>query len=300
MDVVSGVLDAGVRLVVPVLLAGLGELVSERSGVINIGLEGKMAAGAFTGYMVIVASGDPWAAAVAAIVAGMCVSAVVAGLSIWGRANQILVGFAVFVMVPGLMAFFYQQYVTTLAIVPALPRLDVPVLSGVPVIGKAFFSQNGFYYAAIAASIGIWVVLRFSRYGLLIGACGHNPEVAQARGISVRIVRSAATLACGALAGLGGAALTVGALGSFSSGVIGGRGFMAIAIVILGRWKVGWVVLAALAVGVSDALRLRLGYRVEFPVQLMAMAPWLVVLTMLIIGARYSVMPRALGRNFGR
>ena len=235
----------------------------------------------------------------AAVLAGAAVSAVMAGVAIWGQVNQILVGFALFIMVPGLVAFLYQQHTTTLVVTPALDRLSLPGLSDLPVIGGAFFSQNGFYYGVVALCLLVWVWMHRTRFGLSVSACGHDPEVALSKGIAVRWVRTQATLACGALAGLGGAALTVGALGSFSPGVTGGRGFVAIAIVILGRWSVGWTVLAALAIGLSDALRLRLGSQVDFPVQLLAMLPWLVVLVMLIAGARFAKMPRALGRNVG-
>ena len=233
------------------------------------------------------------------MLAGAAVSAVMAGVAIWGQVNQILVGFALFIMVPGLVAFLYQQHTTTLVVTPALNRLSLPGLSDLPAIGGAFFSQNGFYYGVVALCLLVWVWMHRTRFGLSVSACGHDPEVALSKGIAVRWVRTQATLACGALAGLGGAALTVGALGSFSPGVTGGRGFVAIAIVILGRWSVRWTVLAALAIGLSDALRLRLGSQVDFPVQLLAMLPWLVVLVMLIAGARFAKMPRALGRNVG-
>ncbi len=295
----ESMLEAGVRLTVPLLLVALGELIAERAGVINIGLEGKMAAGAYAGFVVMAGTGDPWLAALAAVLAGAAVSAVMAGVAIWGQVNQILVGFALFIMVPGLVAFLYQQHTTTLVVTPALDRLSLPELSDLPVIGGAFFSQNGFYYGVVGLCLLVWVWMHRTRFGLSVTACGHDPEVALSKGIAVRWVRTQATLACGALAGLGGAALTVGALGSFSPGVTGGRGFVAIAIVILGRWSVRWTVLAALAIGLSDALRLRLGSQVDFPVQLLAMLPWLVVLIMLIAGARFAKMPRALGRNVG-
>ena len=295
----ESMLEAGVRLTVPLLLVALGELISERAGVINIGLEGKMAAGAYAGFVVMAGSGDPWQAALAAALAGALVGVVMAVVAIWGQVNQVLVGFALFILVPGLVAFLYQQHTTTLVVTPALDVLSIPVLSDLPVIGGAFFSQNGFYYGAILLCILVWVWMHRTRFGLSVTACGHNPEVALSKGIAVRWVRTQATLACGALAGLGGAALVVGALGSFSPGVTGGRGFVAIAIVILGRWNVRWTILAALAIGLSDALRLRLGSQVDFPIQLLAMLPWLVVLVMLIAGARFANMPRALGRNVG-
>ena len=296
----ESVLEAGVRLTVPLMLLGVGELVSERAGVLNIGLEGKMVAGAFTGFVVMHATGNLPLACLAAVMAGMLVAALMAGVSIYAGVNQILTGFALFIMVPGLAAFFYQQNFPYLVVTPALDNIAIPLLSDIPLIGSAFFDQNIFYYLAVIACIGAWLLLERTRFGLNVSACGYDPEAAASKGIQVLYTRTVATLFCGAMAGLGGVALTVGALGSFSPGVTGGRGFIAIAIVILGRWKLHWCVIAALAIGISDALRLRLGGQVDFPVQLLAMLPWLVVLAMLISGAKRTSMPKALGRTFGQ
>jgi general nucleoside transport system permease protein len=228
----------------------------------------------------------------------MAAAGIMAGIAIWGRVNQILTGFALFVMMPSVTAFLYQQNMSGLVVTPALPVLAVPGLRQIPVIGGVFFAQNEFYYIAIGLCFLIWILFSRTLLGLQITACGQNPEVAASKGLSVTSIRAAATLACGALAGLGGAALTVGALGQFTPGVTGGLGFIAIAAVILGRWRVQGVVTAAAAIGFADALRLRLGSQVDFPVQLLAMLPWIVVLVMLIAGARFANVPRALGRNF--
>jgi simple sugar transport system permease protein len=292
------VLEASVRLGVPLLLVALGELIAERSGVINIGLEGMMSAGAYIGFVVMAAIGNPEAAMIAAALAGLAVGAIMAGVAIWGGVNQILTGFALFVMVPAVTAFLYQQNMSSLVVTPALPVLAVPGLSRIPLVGRVFFEQNEFYYIAIGFCFVVWILFNRTLLGLRITACGHNPEVAASKGVSVLSVKTAATLACGAFAGLGGAALTVGALGQFSPGVTGGLGFIAIASVILGRWRVQGVVIAAAAIGFADAFRLRLGSQVNFPVQLLAMLPWIVVLLMLIAGARFANVPRALGRNF--
>lgn len=301
MSFTSSVLATGVALLVPVLLAALGELVSERAGVINIGLEGMMVAGGYAGFMVMHDTHSPVLAMAAALVFGMLVAVVMAAVSVYGRANQIVAGFALFILVPGVVDFLYNEKTATLTEVPstkALGHLTVPVLHDIPVVGDALFSQNAFYFIAIALAVAIFFVFRRTRFGLELAACGHNPEAAQSRGIHVLRVRSVATICAGALAGLGGAALTVGALGSYSPGVMNGRGFVAIAIVILGRWRVAWVAAAAAVVGFSDALQLRLGDKVDVPVQLLGLVPWLVVLALLVASYRsLGVMPRALGRN---
>jgi general nucleoside transport system permease protein len=293
------VLEAGIRLSVPLLLLALGELVAERSGVINIGLEGKMSAGAYVGFLVMAASGDPYSACLAAIAAGMFVSAIMAGVSLWLGVNQLLTGFALFVMVPAITAFLHQQNLTSLIVTPALPLLSIEAFDHLPAIVRIFFSQNEFYYLTIVLCFAVWVLFAKTDFGLSLAACGHDPEVASSKGLSVKWLRTIATLICGAFAGLAGAALTVGALGQFNPGVTGGRGFIAIAAVILGRWRLGGVILAALAIGFTDALRLRLSNQVHFPVDLLAMLPWIVVLLMLIAGSRVANMPRALGRNIG-
>jgi general nucleoside transport system permease protein len=296
MTFAEGVLITAVSLMVPVLLAALGELISERAGVLNIGLEGMMAAGAYIGFLVMLNTSSPWLSGGAAMLAGMAVALLMVAACVYGSANQIVVGFALFLMAPGVVDFLYAQN-TELGSTPALDKLELPLLSDIPLIGEALFAQNGFFYVAVAIAVIVAFVVSRTQFGLESAAAGHDPAAAAAKGVPVKRVRAYATLAAGMLAGLGGAALTVGALGSYSAGVISGRGFIAIAIVILGRWQVKWVVLASLAIGLTDALRLRLEQEVDIPVQLLGLLPWLVVLAMLIAGARVAVMPRALGRQ---
>lgn len=291
--------EAAIRLSVPLLLVALGELVAQRSGVINIGLEGMMSFGAFFGWLVLVATGSPAQAILCAVLAGALVASLMALVSIKGGANQILTGFALTVMIPGITAFLYQQSLVGFSVATPLPVYAIPVLSDIPLIGRALFAQNIFYYLAIALAVIFWILLNRTRFGLAVAACGHDPEVAVSKGVGVETVRTISTLIAGAMAGLAGAALTVGALGSFSAGAVGGRGFIAIAIVILSRWTVGGAVLAALAIGISDALRLRIGSQLHIPVSIVAMIPWLVVLALLVAGSRKSRMPKAIGRNRG-
>ena len=295
----EGLFEAAMRLTVPVLLVALGELVSQRAGVINIGLEGMMSAGAFVGYLVMATTQNSLAASVAAAFAGGAAASIMALFAVWGECQQILVGFSIFILVPGVTGLFFEQASDSLGVTPLMPEHAIPILSETPLIGHALFAGNGFYWTAVVVTLVLWFVLSRTRLGLLISASGHNPSIAAVNGVPVKSVRTMAVLACGALSGLGGAALTVGALGSFSTTVTGGRGFIALAIVILGRWRLFGVVLAALAIGLADACRLRLGGDLGIPVQVMAMAPWLVMLAMLIAGARSAAAPAGLGDNPG-
>lgn len=301
MNFTEGVLSIGVALFVPILFAALGELISERGGVINIGLEGMMVAGGYAGFLIMHSSGSAVLAILAALGVGAVVGALMAATSVYGRANQIVCGFAIFVLAPGVVDFLYNEKTASGTQVPEtkpLGHLTIPLLHKIPLVGPALFSQNAFYYLVIALAIVVFLVFRRTRFGLELSACGHDPAAAVSQGINVLRVRSAGVLLAGALAGLGGAALTVGALGSYSPGVMSGRGFIAIAVVILGRWRVGWVALAAVVVGISDALQLRLGDKVDLPVQLIGLLPWLVVLALLLASYRsLGVMPRSLGEN---
>ena len=291
-----GVMSEGILLTLPVLLAALGELVAERSGVLNIGLEGMMAVGAFAAFFVMAHAGNPVLAIVCAAAAGTAVAGLMVLISVRGGADQIVTGFALVVLAPAIAAYLYTQNSSAFNSVPILPNLRVPGIGGNAVV-KLLLEQNAFYFLTILLAVLVWFILNRTRFGLESVAAGHDPGTARAKGVDVAGVRTVATLLAGAFAGLGGAALTIGVLGSFSPGVTGGRGFVAIAIVILGRWRLGWTVLGALLFGETSALELALSTSVGLPVQLPAMLPWVVVLLMLILGARSTVMPRALGRS---
>jgi ABC-type uncharacterized transport system permease subunit len=304
-------LAGGVLLAVPVLLAAHGELVAERSGVLNIGLEGMMAAGAFTAFYVALRSGSLWLGTFAGIGAGMAVATVMVVVAIRGRADQIVTGFALAVLAPGLVDFFYSRLTggfsgsgVVFSSIERAKELPIPVLNSIPLIGNAFFAQNAFYYATIGIALMVAFVVKRTRFGLEVAAAGQDPVAAQAKGVRVVRVRTIATLIAGGLGGLGGAALILGSLGTYLPGVSGygagtiaGRGFIAIAVVILGRWTPGWTIIAGLAFGIADGLQLRLDDTLGLPVQILATLPWLVVLVMLILGARSRATPRALGRR---
>lgn len=292
----DGLIESALRLATPILIVSLGELISQRAGVINIGLEGMMAAGAFTGYVVMLSTGSPTLAAVAAILAGALVAVLMAVFSVWGKVNQILVGFAIFVLVPGLMAFLYDQALQSHGVTPLLPSFSILPPGSIPVVGP-LLSGNMFYWIAIALIPLIAFLFGGTRFGLRLIASGHNPSIAVSKGVNVVFTRTVAVLICGGLAGLAGAAVTVGALGSYSSTATGGRGFIALAIVILGRWKLRGVILATFAISLVDAFRLRLASEIGLPVQVLAMAPWLAMLIMLILGARSSVSPAGINQN---
>jgi len=294
MEFVEIVAGSSVRLMVPLLLAALGELISERAGIMNVGLEGMMTAGAFSAYVAaVIGFGIPSAVLIAAV-CGLLAGSLMALGAVWMRGNAILVGFAIFILVPGLANFLFVQGQLNAA-TPALSDISIPYLSTIPVLGAAFFSQNFFYYLAIVLTLLVWAMFAHTRAGLVISAVGHNPAKAATIGISPRNVQTFALLACGAFAGLGGAALSLGAVGSYVPNIIGGRGFIVIAIVILGRWTVLGAAAGAILMGVLDALKLDLPQISNVPIHLLGGLPWIVVVLMLIASARMrSNAPRTL------
>lgn len=294
MEFIEIVANSSVRLMVPLLLAALGEVISERAGVMNVGLEGMMTAGAFSAYVAVVFGFGIPAAVLIAAVCGLLAGSLMALGAVWMRGNAILVGFALFILIPGLANFLFVQGKLTAA-TPALGDISVPYLSQIPVLGAAFFSQNFFYYLALVLTVLVWAMFAYTRAGLVLSAVGHNPAKAETIGILPRRVQTFALFACGAFAGLGGAALSLGAVGSYVPNIIGGRGFIVIAIVILGRWTVMGAVAGAFLMGVLEALKLNLPQISDIPIHLLGGLPWIVVVLMLIASARMrSNAPRTL------
>ncbi|HCJ49961.1 MAG TPA: ABC transporter permease [Microbacterium sp.] len=294
MDILEPLLASGIRFAIPLLIAALGELVSQRAGVTNIGTEGYMAAGAFTGFAVMLAGGGAPGALVVAAVAGILCASIMAIAAVWLGANQILVGFALFVLLPNLAGFLYLQLGITGTVAPFVP-LPLPVLSSIPIAGPTLFTQSILFYAAILAAILLAQFFTRTRSGLALVAVGHDPAVAASRGIRVKSVQTAAVLFGGLMSGLGGAALAIGSVGSYSPGLIDGRGLIVIAIVILGRWTVTGVVVGATLIGVLDAAQLVFSDTTAIPIQLFAALPWVIVLVALLISVRLrSHQPRSL------
>lgn len=295
-------LAATLRLAAPLLLAALGELIVERAGLVNIGIEGMMLLGAFVAFAVAVSTGSPALGAFSALGAGAAAGLVFAAFAVARGADQIVVGMAVNLLAlggTGLAArALWQGAVPT---GPLLPSWPVPGLSGLPWIGSVLFHQSPFLYGALGLAVAAAVFLSRTRPGLRLRAVGEAARAADAEGVSVARVRTLAVVFGGALAALGGAALSVSQTHTFTEGMTAGRGFMALAIVIFGRWRPGGVVAAALFFGAATALQFRLqarGFDVPYPVFLMF--PYLVTLVVLALAAGAARSPGDLGRAYRR
>ncbi len=296
-------LETGVALSAPLLLAALGETVAEKSGVINVGIEGMVLAGALAGFAASVAAQSPWAGALAAAGAGVALAALLAGLSVKLLADQVVVGTAINILALGVTGVFARALFPDAA-VSATPfaSLPIPGLSRLPLIGPALFAQNALGYLAWVLVPLCWFYLYRTRPGLRLRAAGEHPEAAEGAGVRIGLVRTLATLWGGGLAGLAGAFLSIGYTRGFVENMSGGRGFIALAIVILGRWNLLGVGAAALLFGLASALQFQFqASTVRFPHQLLLALPYLLTLAALLLRSRLkSAPPAALGKPYRR
>ena len=295
----TGFLAAAVRVATPLLFAATGETVTERSGVINLGIEGQMLAGALAAALGASAWG-PWGGLAAGMVAGMMIAAGFAALAIGVRADQIIVGTAVTLAAVGLTGTIYRQAYGMEGAglsIPTFSSLPLPGLSRIPVLGPALFDQPVPTYLAVAGLPLIWWGLFRTRWGLALRATGEAAAMARAVGVRTGLVRTIATVVGGGFSGLGGATLVLAQVGTFTERMTAGRGFLAIAIVVLGRWHPIGVALAALLFGLATALQfLFQALGVKAPYQLFLMLPYLLTLLALAGAVGRVRAPGDLGR----
>lgn len=280
-------LAASVRLATPLALAASGELVAERTGVINVGLEGMMLMGAFFGFYVTSVTGSLFVGILGAIGAGMALAALMALLALRLRADQIVLGIGLNILALGITSsLFDSQFVGQATLnVGKLERVAVPLLSQIPILGRVLFDQSVLVYALYVVIALVWFLLNRTTWGLEMRATGETPEAVDAAGISVNGRRALGTLIAGGLAGLGGAFLSIAQLGLFVKGMSGGRGFLALAAVIFGMWRPAGVLAACLVFGAADAMQLRLQAEPTVP-----NGVWLVMSLTLVAFLAYRVV----------
>lgn len=289
-----------IRLSTPLILAALGGLYAERSGVINIALEGLMLAGAFTAATVTVFTGSPWLGVLAAAAAGLFVAGIHGLATISYRADQVVSGMAINILFLGVPALLSGALFDSTGATPQLPHdqvlPDVPFFNagGHPVLAS-IFNQKPLVYLALALVALTYYLLFRTRFGLRMRAVGENPEAADTAGVSVVQMRYAGVLLSGALAALGGAYLSIGQNSLFTRNMTAGRGFIALAALIFGKWDPLGVLLACLFFGFADAIQIRMQGTVNIPNQFIQMIPY--VLTMVVLAGLIprAVPPKSLG-----
>lgn len=275
-----------IRLATPLLLAALGGLYSERAGIINIALEGLMLAGAFTAAAVTYFTGSPWVGLLAGVAAGVAVASVHAVACIEFKADQVVSGTAINVLFLGVPALMSGALFSSTGATPQLPKEDL--IPWTPIV------------LAFALVVVTWYVLFRTPFGLRLRAVGENPAAADAAGISVARVRYCAVLISGALAAVGGAYLSIGQASLFTRNMTAGRGFIALAALIFGKWRPVQTMLACLLFGFAEAVSIQMQGVAKIPVQFIQMIPYVLTIVVLAGFIGTSRAPRALGVPYSK
>lgn len=299
----STLIASTLRLSTPLILAALGGLYAERTGVINIALEGMMLAGAFTAATTTALTGNPWVGTAAAILAGLLVGLLHAASTVTWRADQVVSGTAINLLFLGVPALLSGAIFGSTGATPQLSRDQV--LPDVALFDQlrdpfaaAIFNQKPLVYLAFFLTGVTGYVLVHTRFGLRMRAVGENPEAADTAGIDVARIRYAGVLVSGALAALGGAYLSIGQNSLFTRNMSAGRGFIALAALIFGKWNPMGAMLACLLFGFAEAVSIRMQGTVAIPNQFIQMIPYLLTMIVLAGFIRRTAPPRALGTPY--
>ncbi|ALG90698.1 MULTISPECIES: ABC transporter permease [Actibacterium] len=311
MDIVDILLSASfwaaaIRIASPLIFAALGELICERAGVLNLGIEGIMVVGAFAGWMTVYSGGGLWAGVGVAMLAGMLFGLLHAVLTVPFGLSQHVVGLGITMLATALTYFSYRlalPEVTSPPKIEAFQPLPVPVLSDIPVLGPAVFSQTPLTYLAFGLVIAVSVILYRTPLGLALRAAGENPAAVAAQGLSVGAIRIGAVMAGSGLMALGGAFLTMSAFNSFFFEMVNGRGWICIALVVFGSWRPGKTLIGAILFAAFDALQVRVQQTplgADLPYQIFLMMPYLLSILALVVMSRRAQVPAALMVPFNK
>ncbi|WP_301151541.1 ABC transporter permease [Metapseudomonas otitidis] len=291
LDLLTNILFAMVRCGTPLLLVALGELVCEKSGVLNLGQEGMMLFGAVVGFIAAIGTGSLWLGVLAATAAGVLLAALFALVALGCNANQVATGLALTIFGIGLSSFVGAAWVgKPLA---GFEPVAIPLLGALPVLGKVLFSQDLMVYLSFALfALIAWALLK-SRIGLVLQAVGENPDAASAMGLPVLRVRTLAVLFGGAMAGMAGAYLSLAYTPMWAENMTAGRGWIALALVVFASWRVFRVLLGAYLFGLASILHLvAQGVGLAIPANLLAMLPYVATILVLVLLSRDAVRTR--------
>lgn len=298
----AALLFGAVTAAVPLLLAGLGEQMSEKAGVLNIGIEGMMILGAYLGFVGAYYSGSLWLGFLVGALGGMAVAAVMALLCVRLGLNQIVIGIALTLGLEGLTALLHHfQFSRSYPRLPAADKTAIPLLADIPVLGTALFRHHLIVYFAVALVFVMIYIYRRTQLGLNLQAAGDKPAALDVAGIDVVRTRTAAVLTTGALAGVGGAYLANVGAGIFIPFITNGAGFLGIVLAMLARGRPLWVLFGALLFGVCLSLTTAMQVAgINMPTDVIQMLPFLAVMIMLVLFGRKASLPAALGLPYER
>jgi len=295
MTVLVGILASGIRLATPYLYAAIGEVFGQRSGVLNLGVEGQMLLGAFAAFYVAYTTGNLWLGMLAAVLVGALMGLAMAVVTVNLQAQQGISGIGFYLFGLGMSDLLFQKLLGTVQTVSGFSKVTIPVLSALPFFGKIFFSQNILVYGAFALVPIAWFMLNKTTLGLKIRAVGENPEAADSLGVSVARVRYFTITLGGILSGVAGASLSIGMLNVFQQNMTSGLGFIAVALVYFGGWRPWGVLVGSLLFSMVNSLQLWgqvLG--IPLPSDIAVMMPYILTILVLVISVQRVRAPAAL------
>ncbi|UZJ44035.1 ABC transporter permease [Marinimicrobium sp. C6131] len=302
LALLENILFATVRTGTPLLVVALGAMISERSGVLNLGQEGMILVGAACAFIAAYSADSLLLGVIIGALAGALVSLIFAFVALTLISNQVATGLALTIFGTGLSAFLGAEYVGQS--IEGMTRVELPLLHKIPLIGPALFGQDLMVYLGLALFALVFWTMRSTRLGLIIRAVGENPQVAHALGYKVLVVRYAAVLFGGAMAGLAGAYLSLSYAPMWAEGISAGRGWIALALVVFASWRTERILLGAWLFGFASILHLLLqGFGYDVPSNLLAMLPYAVTIVVLVFmmsrkGAKGLFAPRSLGQPY--
>ena len=297
-------LASTIRLATPIMLPALGQIYTQRAGILNLGVEGTMLMGSVAGFSAAFLTGSLWLGLLFGMVIGMAWSAIMAWLSITMKANQVIAGLGMNILSGGFAAYIYRVIFGVRSLPPnitAFQSINIPGLSDIPVLGPVLFQHNVLVYLGFLVVPLTWFILEKTVFGLKIKAVGEHPRAADSKGVSVTGVRYSAVLIGGLYAGAAGAFMTIAYLNSFTEAVIGGRGYIAVAVVIFARFLPVRAMWGALLFGFASALQLRLqALGINIANQLMLMLPYIMTIIALVFSSNKAEFPSAYTLPYSR
>lgn len=299
--VLVGILSSGIRLATPYLYAAIGETFGQRSGVLNLGVEGQMLLGAFAAFYVTYTTESVWLGLLAAAIVGMLMGLAMAFVSINLQAEQGISGIGFYLFGLGLSDLLFQKLLGTVETVSGFRPIHIPGLSDIPILGEIFFSQSVLVYGAYFLVFVAWFVLNKTTLGLKIKAVGESPQAADSLGVSVSKVRYFTVMLGGTLSGIAGASLSVALLNVFQQNMTSGLGFIAVALVYFGGWRPWAVMGGALLFSIVNSLQLWVQVLdIPIPSDFAVMMPYVLTIIVLIITVQRVRPPSALSKPFER
>ena len=299
--VLIGIISSGIRLATPYLFAGIGEMFSQRSGVLNLGVEGQMLLGAFAAYYVVLKTGNLFFGILAAIGVGALMGLAMAFVTIHLKATQGIAGIGFYLFGMGMSNLLFQKLIGMVENINGFPSIKIPLLGDIPVIGEIFFQHNLLVYLAFLLVPVAWFVLNKTTIGLKIRAVGENPEAADSLGVSVVGVRYFTVIMGGIFSSIAGASLSVALLNVFQQNMTAGQGFIAVALVYFGAWKPFGVLTGALLFSLVNALQLWIQVLgIPIPSEFAVMMPYILTIVVLALSLSKGKGPSALTKAFER